>query len=148
MPYPPIYHLCCTICHASALAVGGFDPRYACPTCQQLDLAVQVDWPRPAGWMVTHVFARDRTPWIDAPGHPLRLFPVQVPADFLARLAHAATLDQTYPITGRSFAAPGLCRTRTLHHTPWCPGTTQPFALCDEQCQDHVTYAPVAVTTN
>jgi hypothetical protein len=145
MRYPPIYHLRCAICHASSLAVGGFDPRYACPTCARLDLDLQVDWPRPAGWMVTHVFARDRTPWVDALGYPERLFQVYTPGGFLERLCHSLARAREDPSVGTFFAAPGLCRTRTLHHTAQCQWDG---GLCVGECPESVTYAPVAITAN
>ena len=145
MPHPPIHQIRCTICHASSLAVGGFDPRVVCPTCARLDLTLQVDWLEPAGWTLTHVFARDRTPWVDAPGHVLRLFPVQAPADFLARLSHSMAYAREDPSSGTRYVAPGLSRIRTLHHTLQCQWDA---GLCAGECPEAVTYTPVAITAN
>ena len=96
-------------------------------------------------WQVVEVWLRHRTPWVDVPAcRGLRLFPVHTPAGFLARLAHAMAYAREDP-AGTFFAAPGLSRTRTLHHTPQCQWDA---GLCDGECPETVTYTPVAMTAN
>ena len=130
MTHPPIYHLRCNICHTSYVAVV-WDLQCCCFTCDRTD------------WRVVEVWTRDRTPWVDVPLYGgLRLFPISTAADFLAaaRPSMARAKDDFVP--GTCFAAPGLSRTLTVHHTPWCPSLTQVCAPCDEQCREAVSIRP------
>lgn len=136
MRYPPIFHLRCTHCHASYVAVV-WDLQCLCFFCDHVS------------WQVVEVWLRSRTPWVDAPGYGgTRLFPVSTPAGFLERLPHSMARAREDFVPGTCFAAPGLSRTMTRLHTPWCPTHTDAFAPCDEECREEVTYARVAAAPN
>lgn len=133
MPYPPIYHLRCNSCHAAYVAVV-WDLQCCCFSCERTD------------WRIVEVWLRHRTPWVDVPAYGgLRLFPVSTPAGFLERLSHAVAYAREDPSYGTFVAAPGLSRTRTLHHTPQCQWDA---GRCDGECPEAVTYTPVAITAN
>lgn len=134
----PIYHLRCTHCGAAYLSAPG-SLRSVCIPCDQVD------------WQLLEVWLRPRTPWVDAPGKPPRLLPLDTPAGFLARLRRDVTSqDMTVNLQRVRFVVPGLSHQVTWQHAPWCPTHTQDFAWCidDEQCREVVTYARVAVTGN
>ena len=127
-----IYHLRCNSCHTSYVAVPG-DLLGVCFTCDQVN------------WQLVEIWTRNRTPWVDAPYDYPRLFPVYSPAGFLERLPHSMARARDDFVPGTCFAAPGLSRTLTRIHTPQCQWDG---GLCDEECRDAVSYAPVAITAN
>ena len=135
MHYPPIYHLRCKHCDTHCLAVA-WDLRCRCVTCERVT------------WQVCEVWQRDRTPWVDVPDQPVRLFQIYTPAQFLARLHDSMAWCKKDPSIGPRFAAPGLCRTRTRIHAPWCQWESELDAACNAQCRKEVTYTRVAAATN